>query len=241
MRVVVVGAGTLGTQAAAALTAAGNAVTLVDSDERRLARVAPGLPGVEPVPGDGCDAGVLERAGALRADVLAALTGRDEDNLVISLLAKRRCRVPQVVARVNEPGNRWLFDNAWGVDAAVSASAALVSLIEEATRSAATVDLLRLRQAGLELLETTLSARSLVTGRGIGELDLPAGLVVATVIRAGEPLAPAAAGELRAGDQLLLLSRAAGEADVEAIFQGGARPGPSGPITPERPAPNAGP
>jgi trk system potassium uptake protein TrkA len=220
MRIVIVGAGTLGTQAAAALAGAGNDVTLVDANDRRLARVAARLPGVELVHGDGCDVGVLEAAGVLRADVLAALTGQDEDNLVVSLLAKRRCRVPQVVARVNEPGNRWLFGDAWGVDAAISASAALVSLIEEATRSAATVDLLRLRQAGLELLETTLAAASPVVDRTVEDLALPAGLVVTTVIRAGEPLATAAAGRLRAGDQLLLLSRSAGEADVEALFQG---------------------
>jgi trk system potassium uptake protein len=220
MRIVIVGAGTLGTQAAAALAGAGNDVTLVDADDRRIARVAAHLPGVEAMHGDGCDVGVLEAAGALAADVLAALTGRDEDNLVVSLLAKRRCRVPQVVARVNEPGNRWLFGDAWGVDAAISASAALVSLIEEATRSAATVDLLRLRQAGLELLETMLTAASPAADRTVEELALPEGLVVTTVIRAGEPLAPAAAGPLRAGDQLLLLSRSTGEAAVEALFQG---------------------
>lgn len=220
MKILIVGAGTLGTQAAVALTAAGNEVTVIDVDERRLARVAPRLSGVELVPGDGCDVGTLEAAGALRADVLAALTGHDEDNLVVSLLAKRRCRVSQVVARVNDPGNRWLFDDTWGVDAAVSASAALVSLIEEATRSAATVDLLRLRQSGLELLETTLTAASAATGRLVEELALPPGLVVTTVIRGGEPLAPAAAGAMRAGDQVLLLSRALGEADVAALFQG---------------------
>lgn len=221
MRMVVVGAGALGTQVAAALTTAGHRVALIDRDERRLALVAPRLPGVELVPGDGCDVGVLERAGALRAEVLAALTGRDDDNLVVSLLAKRRCEVPQVVARINDPDNGWLFGDAWGVDAAVSASAALLSLIEEATRSAATVDLLRLRQAGLELLETTLTAASLAAGRRVDELGLPAGLSVATVIRAGEQLAPAEAGALQAGDQLLLLSRTAGEADVDALFQSG--------------------
>jgi len=232
MRILIVGAGTLGTQAAAALTEAGNDVTLVDADDRRLARVAPRLPGVELVHGDACDVGVLESAGALRADVMAALTGRDEDNLVISLLARRRCHVPQVVARVNDPGNRWLFGEAWGVDAAVSASAALVSLIEEATRSAATVDLLRLRQAGLELLETTLASGSPAAGRTVDELALPAGLVVTTVIRAGEPLAAAAAGPLRGGDQLLLLSRSTGQADVEALFEGGGRPRAAGPFGP---------
>jgi trk system potassium uptake protein len=234
VRVLIVGAGTLGTQAAAALTAAGNDVTVVDADDRRLARVAPRVAGVELVHGDGCDVGVLESAGALRADVLAALTGRDEDNLVVSLLAKRRCRVAQVVARVNDPGNRWLFTDAWGVDAAVSASAALVSLIEEATSAVPTVDLLRLRQAGLELLETTLTATSRATGRQADELALPAGLAVTAVIRDGEPLEAAAAGPLRAGDQLLLLSRSTDQADVEALFQGGG-PGEIGPVDSRRP------
>ena len=143
-------------------------------------------------------------------------SGRDEDNLVVAPLAKRWCRVPQVVARVNEPGNRWLFDETWGVDASISASAEPVSLIEEAARPAATV---RLRQSGLELLETTLTAAFAAAGRAVDELALPPGLVVATVIRDPEPLSWAAAGSLPAGDQLLLLSRTLGEGDVAALFQ----------------------
>lgn len=220
MRVVIVGAGTLGRQAARALAAAGNAVTVVDADERLLAHLGPTLPGVEVVAGDACDAGVLETAGALRADVLVAVTGRDEDNLVVSLLAKRRCRVAQVAARINDPANRWLFGDAWGVDVAVSAAETLVSLIEEATQTAPTVDLLQLRTGGLELVETTLHARSRSVGLRVGELGLPAGVVVATVIRGGEPLTGEAAGRLEAGDQVLVLARAAAEPDVAALFQG---------------------
>jgi trk system potassium uptake protein TrkA len=220
MRILIIGAGTLGTQAAEALAATGNQVTLMDASARQLDRASARVPEVRLVHGDGCDIAAVESAGVLGADVIAALTGHDADNLVISLLAKRRWRVPQVVARVNEPGDRWLFGDAWGVDAAISAPDALVSLIEEATRSAPTVDLLRLRQAGLELLETTLGATSRVAGTPVANLALPEGLVVTTVIRAGEPLPPAGAGPLRAGDQLLLLSRSTGRAEIEALFHG---------------------
>ncbi|HLH68371.1 MAG TPA: NAD-binding protein [Candidatus Dormibacteraeota bacterium] len=219
MRIVVVGAGTLGTQVSRALAAGGNTVSLVELDPERLAVVGSTLPGVELVVGDGCDLSVLEAAGALGADVLVAVTGHDEDNLVASLLAKRRCRVSQVVARVNDPDDQWLFGEGWGVDVAVSTASAMVSLIEEATRSVATVDLLRLRRAGLDLLETTLEPASAAVGRQVQELGLPSGLVIIAVIRQGDPLRPEVAGALEPGDQVLLLARQVDVADVEALFQ----------------------
>lgn len=222
MKIVVVGAGDLGSQVAAALAAGGNAVTLVDSQEQRLPDAGQDPSGIGVVVGDACDPSVLEAAAAPSADVLVAVTGRDEDNLVVALLAKRRCRVPQVVARVNDPDNLWLFGESWGVDVAVSAAATTVSLIEEATRSVATVDLMRLRRAGVELLETSLTASSRAVGRTLDDLGLPPGLLVSAVVREGEPLPPAAAGTLAAGDQLLLLSSAPDQAEVEAIFQGSA-------------------
>ncbi len=109
MRVIVVGGAGLPDQVAAALRNAGDEVTVAEGD--------PIVPAT------------LEAAGALKADVLAVLTQSDEDNLVISLLAKRRCHIPRVVARVNDPANEALFDSSWGVDALVSPASALVSMI----------------------------------------------------------------------------------------------------------------
>lgn len=147
MKVLIAGAGRLGTQVAQVLSATRNDVTLVEHDEDRITEIGD-LPAVHLMAGDACEPVLLERAGALTCDLVIAATGRDEDNLVISLLAKRRFGVARVAARVNDAENAWLFDGRWGVDVAVPAATPLISLIEEATGATDTVALLRLSKAG---------------------------------------------------------------------------------------------
>lgn len=218
MKAIIVGAGRLGVQIADALTASGHEVTLVEIDSGRLAAVPPRLAS-RTVAGDGCEPYVLEAAGALNADVVIAGTWDDEDNLVISLLAKRQFRVARVVARVNDADNGWLFDSHWGVDAAIPSAAPIISLIEEATQSSDTVSLLRLGKAGVNLVETSIEAQSSAAGRSLSELVLPDKSVVAAVIREGTPTVPDPSFELRVGDEVLIVSQAATEAQIHAAFQ----------------------
>ncbi|MEV7687495.1 TrkA family potassium uptake protein [Streptomyces bungoensis] len=218
MKVLIAGAGRLGTQIAQVLSAAHNDVSLVEHDDSRVAELA-GLPRVRLVAGDACDPGVLERAGALGCDLVIATTGRDEDNLVVGLLAKRRCGVPRVAARVNDAENAWLFDERWGVDVAVPAATPLISLIEEATGATDTVALLRLSKAGVEVIETAITERSRAAGRTLGEIPLPAGTVVATVVRDGRPTVPGPEVRLLPGDELLIVSHEATEQEIHAAFQ----------------------
>jgi trk system potassium uptake protein TrkA len=203
---------------ARALCTGGNEVTLVDVDDELVERIKGHLK-AQVLHGDSCDPNVLEDAGALKADVLVALTGDDEDNLVISLLAKRQFDVPRVVARINYPENRWLFSERWGVDVAVSASATLLSLIQEATGSAETVDLIHLSTAGVRMIETTLSAASSAVGKSLAEIALPSGTVVAAVIREGRPHVPGGAFQLKAGDEVVVISEEATDKDIQAAFQ----------------------
>jgi trk system potassium uptake protein TrkA len=146
-------------------------------------------------------------------------TGDDEDNLVISLLATRQFAVPRVAARVNDPENAWLFDQAWGVDVALPASAPLISLIEEAAGTADTVALLRLSKAGVNVIETAITTDSRAAGRTVAEVSSPPGTVVAAVIRDGRPVVPDPQFLLRAGDELLLVSETANANDVHTAFQ----------------------
>ncbi|MFF5157664.1 potassium channel family protein [Streptomyces sp. NPDC000348] len=219
MNVLIAGAGRLGTQIAQVLSAARNKVTLIDVDDDRVAELRGRVPGVLLVTGDACEPALLEHAGALTADLVVATTGDDEDNLVIGLLAKRRFSVPRVAARVNDADNAWLFDARWGVDVAVPAATPLISLIEEATGATDTVALLRLSKAGIDVIETAITPRSRAVGRALGEISLPEGTVVATIVRDGQPTVPDPDVRLRAGDELLLVSHSATEHEIHAAFQ----------------------
>ncbi|MFI1051535.1 potassium channel family protein [Streptomyces griseoruber] len=218
MNVLIAGAGRLGTQIAQVLCAARNEVILIDTDDDRLAELEGRVP-ARLVAGDACEPALLEHSGALTADLVIATTGDDEDNLVISLLAKRQFSVPRVAARVNDADNAWLFDERWGVDVAVPSATPLISLIEEATGATDTVALLRLSKAGVEVIETAITEQSRTRGRALGDIVLPEGTVVATIVRDGQPTVPDPAVRLRPGDELLLVSHTATEQEIQAAFQ----------------------
>lgn len=217
MKVLIVGAGRLGTQIAQVLAAAGDQVGLIDLNDDRLAELK-GHIAARLVAGDACELTVLEAAGAHTMDLLVAATGEDEDNLVISLLAKRQFAIPRVAARINDTDNTWLFDHHWGVDVAVPAATPLISLIEEATGAADTVALLRLRKAGVNLIETAITPHSRAVGHALADITLPAGTVVAAVIRDGKPTVPGPGFQLQPGDELLVVSQAATGQDIDAAF-----------------------
>lgn len=133
MRVVVVGAGKVGKFIASDLAAAGHVVLVLDCVKEVVARAQQSgeHEGVEFRLADACELSALEEAGVADVDVVAAVTGDDEDNLVVSLLAKQEFGVPRVVARVNHPKNEWLFNETWGVDVAVSAPHLLAALVKD--------------------------------------------------------------------------------------------------------------
>ncbi|MGW5470077.1 potassium channel family protein [Streptomyces chartreusis] len=218
MNVLIAGAGRLGTQIAQVLAAARNQVTLIEIDDDRLTELRGRIP-ARLISGDACEPALLEDSGALTADLVIATTGDDEDNLVISLLAKRQFSVPRVAARVNDADNAWLFDERWGVDVAVPAATPLISLIEEATGATDTVALLRLSKAGVDVIETAITPQSRAVDRALGDVLLPEGTVVATIVRNGQPTVPDPAIRLRAGDELLLVSHSATEQEIHAAFQ----------------------
>ena len=174
MKVLIAGAGRLGTQIAQVLAAAGNDVTVVDIDDDRIAELAGPPRPYASSPGTPANPPSWSTPGVLTADLVIAATGDDEDNLVISLLAKRQFAVPRVAARVNDADNAWLFDQRWGVDVAVPAATPLISLIEEATGATDTVALLRLSKAGVNVIETAITRSSRAAGRPLADIALPA-------------------------------------------------------------------
>ena len=156
MRAIIAGGGNVGRHLAVDLVDRGHEVTLIEQDPRVLAKAENAGSEVGLVLGDACELWVLERANIQSADVMVAATGDDEDNLVISLLAKQEYSVPRVLARVNHPKNEWLFTEQWGVDAAVSPPHILTSLVEEAITVGDLVRILPLERGRVGLVELTL-------------------------------------------------------------------------------------
>jgi trk system potassium uptake protein len=163
---------------------------------------------------------VLERADVRAADVVIALTGDDEDNLVISLLAKEEFAVPRVLARVNYPANEWLFDASWGVDLAVSPPHLLTALVEEEVLTGDLISLLKLQRGEIELLEVRLDARSSAAGQLVGDLQLPPDAALVAIVRGSRVLPARPTTPLAEGDEVLALVPSDLVADVREVLIG---------------------
>ena len=176
MKVVIVGGGNVGTFIAGELTRA--ATRSPSSRSRPTASPGP-RPPASPPASAGCwptpaRSTTCRKVPLDDVDVLAAVTGDDEDNLVVSLLAKQEFAVPRVIARVNNPKNHWMFNENWGVDVAVSTPHLLTSLVEEAVSVGTLVRLLSFERGRASLIEVTLAADAKAANREIVELDFPA-------------------------------------------------------------------
>src|SRR6266536_2375239 len=209
-RILVAGAGVWGAYIADHLVEQGNEVVVVEQDAA-AARQARARGGRVVIAGDACEPSVLDRAGLQTVDTVVAATGDDEDNLVVSLLAKHSYGVPRVVARVNNPKNSWLFTEDWGVDTAVSAPAILTRLLDAAVGIQDVVALLRSEHGGVALVEVTLDDDAPAVGRRADELELPERSVVVAVVRGERVLPGGGSGPLEPGDEVLAVTALATE------------------------------
>lgn len=215
MRVVIAGAGSVGRSIATELLVSGHQVTLVDKQPSAM-RVA-SVADAEWLLADACELRSLVQAEADTCDVIVAATGDDKANLVISLLAKTECGVPRTVARVNNPKNEWMFDEAWGVDVAVSTPRIMTAMVEEAVSVGDVVKIFTFHQSGADILEVTLPAESSLVGTRVGQVVWPPDTVLAAIVRGPQPIAPSPDDTLEAGDELLIV--AGSQADPAALQQ----------------------
>ncbi|MPV49412.1 MULTISPECIES: TrkA family potassium uptake protein [unclassified Pseudactinotalea] len=206
MRVVIAGAGSVGRSIARELLGHGHEVLLMDHQPAamRVSTVAE----ADWLLGDACEIATLERAELERTDVVVAATGDDKVNLVVSLLAKTEYTVSRVVARVNNPKNEWMFDDAWGVDVAVSTPRIMTALVEEAVSVGDLVKIFTFHASQANMFEITLPADSPAVGTRVADLRWPGHTVLAAIIRDADPLPPTGDDTLEVGDQLLLISSA---------------------------------
>ena len=165
------------------------------------------------------EAATLMEAGANRADVVCAVTGDDEDNLVICQVAKARFNVPRTIARINNPKNEIVFRRL-GIDTTVSSTQVILSVIEQEIPAEHRVPLLRLRYADVEVVEAVLDHRSRVIGKPLRELALPPESTIAVVIRQGQPIFPTGQTVLQAGDEILAFTRSKHEAELSRLLWG---------------------
>ncbi|MGZ4680960.1 MAG: potassium channel family protein [Acidimicrobiales bacterium] len=222
MRVVLVGGGNVGTYIARELHASGHDVLIVEEDPNRVAQaLANNEPeGVTWLQADACEVSEFVKAEPGKADVVVAVTGDDEDNLVISLLAKQEFGVPRVVARVNNPANEWLFNETWGTDVSVSTPHLLTALVEEALSVGSLVRLLAFEGGRVRLSEVTLADGSPAEGKEVQELGLPRDSTVVAILRQDRVVVPRGDTVLFSGDEVLVLVSNESEDDVRTILVG---------------------
>jgi trk system potassium uptake protein TrkA len=202
MRVVIAGAGSVGRSIAHELLVSGHKVTLIDRQPSamRVASVAE----ADWLLADACD-------------VVVAATGDDKVNLVVSFLSKTEFGVPRTVARVNNPKNEWMFDEAWGVDVAVSTPRIMTAMVEEAVAVGDLVKIFTFHQSGAEILEVTLPTDSPMVGTLVGQVVWPRDAVLAAIVRGAQPIAPSPDDALEAGDELLIV--AGSDADLDGLHE----------------------
>lgn len=204
MRVAIAGAGKVGRAIARELIGNGHEVLLIDRDPA-LAR--PGVvDGADTLLADACEIAALDEARLSDCQVVVATTGDDKVNLVVSLLAKTEYGVPRVVARVNHPKNEWMFDEAWGVDVAVSTPRILSALVEEAVTVGDIVRLFSFRQGDADLVEITLASDSPVVGQRVGDQNWPPDTALVAIVRGPRVITPSADDPLDAGDELIFVA-----------------------------------
>ena len=220
MRVAIAGAGNVGTFIASELVANGHDVLLIEQDPDVAGKV-PAAVGLDVKVADACEVSSLKEAGLDTCDVVVAATGDDEDNLVVSLLAKQEFAVPRVIARVNHPKNEWLFNESWGIDLSVSTPHLITALVDEAVSVGRLVRLFQLEGGQVRLVEVRLDDESAITGKAIREVDVPRDATFVAIVRDDHVVMARGDTVFHPGDEVLALVTPDSEDEVRNLLTGG--------------------
>jgi trk system potassium uptake protein TrkA len=205
MYAIVVGAGKVGAYLAELLLAEGHRVQIIENQASHLAGLQQAFPADIIIDGSGNNPDVLEHAGIRQADVVVAVTGCDETNLVVTNLARFEFHVPYTVARVNNPKNRWLFTPKMGVDISVDQANVIAHLVMEELSLGEMITLLKLRKGQYAIVEERVADNAVAAHHRIGELKLPPESVISAVLREGELVIPHPTTMILPGDEILAL------------------------------------
>jgi len=217
MYVIVAGGGKVGANVARSLLRLGHEVTLIEQERDRFERLEDEFEH-QVQRGDATELHVLERAGMARPpDIVLALTGDDEDNLVIAQLAKEKYGVEQVIARVNDPRNQAHFD-LLGISPTVCATSSIMALVEHEVPEHDLIHLLELRKENLEIVEVMIDGDSPSAGKRVESLELPDGARLISVMRSGRAEIAVGATQLEAGDQVLAILEPGKEDELRRVL-----------------------
>jgi len=204
--VIVVGGGKVGSHLASLLIEGGHQVELVESDEGKAGVLAQRFDDGVVIVGSGTEATVLERAGIRGCDVVAAVTGADETNLVVCSLARFAFAVPRTIARIVNPTNAWMYEQDMGVDVALNQADLLAHLVAEEMSLGEMTTLLKLRKGQYAVVEEKIDPGSVVVGRQYGQIDWPPGCRIVAVLRKGDLIPITSEVVLAPADEVLALA-----------------------------------
>jgi trk system potassium uptake protein TrkA len=222
MYAIIVGAGKVGRNLARELISKDNEVTLIESDRRRYLTLEEEFEHAVHY-GDATELWVLERAGIQRADLVVAVTGDDEDNILVCQVAKEKYLCDRIIARVNNPRNHDHF-RLLGIQPAVSATDLILRLIEHEVPRYGLVHLLALEEERLEIIELEVSEGAPAVGATIADISLPEGSLIISVLRDGSGFVPKADTVIEAGDEVLLVLDPGLEEAITAYFEPNGQP-----------------
>ena len=218
MNILIVGGGKVGTNLVNLLCNQGHNVTVIEINDAVFTKMQRTIPQARLICADGCNPLSLREAGIEGMDAVVAVTGDDEDNLVVAKLAKHEYRVGRVVARVNNTKNEWLFTPRMGVDIAISHSSLMARIIHEELGMGDLVPLLKLEGGQISLAELTVPQESQAIGSRVDALKLPVDCVLATLLRNGQILIPRGDTRIQAGDKIIALVKSEQQAELVRVF-----------------------
>lgn len=216
MYLLVIGAGKVGTNLSRELIEQGHEVTLIETSQKRYQAIEPLFEHRIQL-GDASELWVLERAGIQRADMVIAVTGDDEDNILICQVAKEKYGVPQIIARVNNPRNKQHFD-LLGIAPVVSSTSLILSFIEHGVPQKGLIRLLDLGSEGIEIIEVLVAEDSPVKDRSVQEVELPERTLLISILREGKGFVPESDSVIREGDRILAVLDPDQEEGLKAAF-----------------------
>ena len=206
MKIVVIGGGQVGSYLANLLLSNGHEVKVIEHREGVYAKLEKELPSDALVFGNGSDPVILEKAGIFDAEVVAAVTGADEVNLVVSTLAKMEFGIPRVVARVNNPKNAWLYNATMGVDVGINQADIMAHFVVDEMDLKSMFTLFKLNRGDYSIVQIKVSAEAKASEKHVKDLSIPKKAVLIAIKRDDKTIIPKGDTLIQAEDEILLLT-----------------------------------